>query len=219
MLDCRVRLGWVLAMLLAAPARVAAQQRFALALDGWAIAAPTWDRNEVPPVSRRALGVAWGVEGGAAWRRVGLRLGFERGPLQPDGTTVDRDRIEGFALIGVTPIPAIGVYFGPHARALVVDRVTERWTWWEVRGRAVVPIVTGRLDAEADGWSSVSGSVVPRQAFGNARGGSVGLVIRFAPTPFGVRVGYGIDQVTGGTAGRRERIEGLKVAFGFVSRN
>jgi hypothetical protein len=219
MLLSRVMVGSVLAALVVSPWRVAAQQRSALELEGWATAAPTWDRNEAPPVSSRALGVAWGLEGGAAWRRLALRLGFERGPLQPDGTVVDRDRIEGFALVGVTPIPAISVYFGPHARALVVDQVTERWLWWEVRGRAIVPIVKRRLDAYADGWSAVSGSVAPSQAFGSARGGSVGLVIRFAPTLFGVRVGYGIDQVTGGTAGRRETIEGLKIAFGVVSRD
>ena len=50
------------------------------------------------------------------------------------------------------------------SRALVVDRLTERWLWWEVRGRAIVPIVKRRLDAYADGWSALSGSVAPSQA-------------------------------------------------------
>src|SRR5258706_3332235 len=121
----------------------------------------------------------------------------------------------GSALVGLPPFPAVSVWSGPHARAFVVGPRAERWLFWEVRARGVVPIVGPTLGAYGEFWDAVSGSVTAPESFNSARGGSAGLLVRLAARKVELRLGYGIDEAAVDPSRHRVIVEGLTIAMGL----
>lgn len=208
----------VLAALIAAGSALAAplasQQR--LAYRAGVTATGVTARSALPAdPQQRVSGLALGVEGDLAWNRLALHLGYLRGSLRPHGAAEARDQVEGYALVGVSPLPGVEILTGPHARAYVVDGLTERWLFWGLRARYEAPILDPAVGGYAELWGALGGSVSVAEPFNSARGGSAGLRFRLAAGRVAVRLGYMIDEARLGAGTRRETVEGITVAVGF----
>jgi len=235
--------GVLLTLCVTGSARPAAAQRPDLHLAGQiaSIAA----RTIMPGSTIPASGTVFGAEGRVTYRRLFARASYGEGSLDHEGPGA-RDLVEGFAQIGVAPLPFVEVAVGPLVRAYstpattsadpvllrlqlgdgspdarAAPAVTQRWVLWQIRGRFHAPIRAGSdrlgLRAFADLWTAVQGDVDLPEPFDRAQGGEAGLILRWtAPTVFTFSVSYAIDETQLGDAGRRDTVERLSAALGIV---
>lgn len=152
--------------------------------------------------------------------RVGLRLGYGQGSLDPDTAgPPQRDYVDGFLLLTGSPVTGLDLGVGPYARAYVrSDEGTQRWLYWTLRARYQAEIVLPVVEGFAEVWTSFAASVNVQDSFDGARGGTVGVlwtVTRFRGSPVKLRLSYAIDEGRLASGARRETVELTTLAIGL----
>jgi hypothetical protein len=203
---------------LAGPTLLAAQRRVPIfwgAISGAAVTA----RSAYANASAVFKGPAFAGEGGVAWGRLSLHVGYGEGSLRADtgGRVLRRDYVEGFAFFGGTPLERFEVVAGPRARAYATDARTERWLFWELHSRYEAPIVGSLISGYAELWGALGGSVNVVEAFRSEWGGAAAILIRPRSAPLTVGLRYSIDEARLRDA-RRETVEGLTFTVRYSSR-
>jgi len=213
----RRRLAVVLAAASLAPASLPAQRlEFGAAV--WGAGAKV--RSVNGDVREALTGPYLGFDAHLQRGRVGLRLGYGQGSLDPDTAgPPKRDYIDGFLLLTGSPVTGLDLGVGPYARAYVrPDEGTQRWLYWTLRARYQAEIVIPVVEGFAEVWTSFAGSVNVSESFDRARGGSVGMlwtVTRFRGSPVKLRLTYAIDEGRLGGGARRETVELTTLAIGL----
>ena len=195
--------------------------------------------SRYPSGTEKVSGRAIGGEGGINWRLVSLRIGYHNGALSPDTSGPSgRDYIEGFAFIGVRPIPGLEISGGPRSRAYVrtvpvppvldglpigfeqegARESTQRWLTWEVHGRYEGALVPDLLGGDGEVWAAVAGNVSNAGTFDRGRGAEAGVIVYLARGLLGIRVGYALDETRLGAGAWRETVTGVRLAVGYGRR-
>jgi hypothetical protein len=157
------------------------------------------------PIATRRTGVSLGGQGAVWWNRLGLEGGYLEGRLGSDGSRLER--VEGYAMLGVSPVRGLVINVGPLVRALVTGAATTRWVLWNVKTRYEVGIVGRFLSGFGEAWGAVKGSSNVPETFNSARGGMAGLALAVGNGQAIVRLSYGIDESRLGAGRRRDTIE------------
>lgn len=189
----RVRVVLVLAAVVLAPDRVAAQSRFGGELRGLV---------SVSALERTQSGIAAELDGtliggGAAVRFAFLELRgrYLQGTVEQEGGTTAQDLVDGDLQLRVRPVRFLSIGFGPHARSYV-EAGTERWLVWQARAGLDVWLVPNVVRGALDLALGLGGNVNSGAEFGAGRGVTGGLELRVPGTPIFVGVGYSLDRLS-----------------------
>ena len=195
--------------------------------------------SRYPSGTEKVSGRAIGGEGGLNWRLVSLRVGYHNGALSPDTSgPAGRDYIEGFAFLGVRPLPGLEISGGPRSRAYVrtlrvpsaldglpigfgqegTQENTQRWLTWELHGRYEGALAPDLIGAYGELWAAVAGQVSNAGKFDRGRGAETGVILYLARGLLGVRLGYALDETRLGGGTWRETVTGLRLAVGYGRR-
>jgi hypothetical protein len=217
------------------PARAQSNAGAWLAVQGTSLNAD----SRYPTGTEKVSGRAIGGEGGLNWRLVSLRIGYHNGALTPDTSGPSgRDYIEGFAFLGVRPIPGLEISAGPRSRAYVrtlpvpavldglpigfdqegTRESTQRWVTWEVHGRYEGALVPDLLGGYGEVWAAVAGNVSNAGKFDRGRGAEAGVIVYLARGLFGLRIGYALDETRLGEGAWRETVTGVRLAVAYGRR-
>jgi hypothetical protein len=195
--------------LLGCPSAAGAQS-----LGARAIAGGVWTTTSTATLDRRLRGVAFGVEGAAAFRVVGLSLRYLEGSVSNDSAGVDRDFGEGELTLWARPFGWAALGVGPHIRSFVAPSSTERWLFWELRGRGSARLFPGRATAYVEAWLAVAGDVDVAEPFNSGRGVEGGLEVAVGRLPLALRLRYRVERIGLGDGARRETTEHLVLGVG-----
>jgi len=149
---------------------------------------------------------------------VALEGAYRQGNLTADsGAAVDQDFAEGRLMLVVRPISWLTVLGGPHAVAFIGPGGTERWMFYEVRGRAESIVVNPAVSTHVELWAGLGGSVNVGTGSPSARGGEAGLTVRFPRSPLWGRLVYGMSRASQSGAANVRTVEDLRVSIGVGS--
>jgi hypothetical protein len=143
-----------------------------------------------------------------------LRLAYTQGTLEDDPGPSRWVYVEGFALVGVEPVPGLEITIGPHIRSRLVDAVRQRLVVWRLRGRYEGPILMPMVH----GFIEATVGRPDRTGFTSWWGGAVGLVVRPGNGLFGLGASYSIDEARAPGGARRETTEGLTASLSIYLR-
>lgn len=199
--------------LLASPAASQTGPRVSVAVDG-ALAVV---RAEAGATREEWNGPILGGEGRVTVGRLSLSVAYREGRLQPDGSNLPSDLIEGRMELQVRLLSQVFVGGGPYARALLTPGGVQRRVMWPVLARLEFPLVASTLATYLEMWRSVAATRNPSPALEGARGGEVGLQWHPGRRPVLVRLSYSIDyaELRGN---QRETIEAVRLALGVGRR-
>jgi len=176
-------------------------------------------RSQLPTGTTQLSGAVVGGQGTLSFGRVQLALSYVQGTIDSVGVSgAGHDLVEGWALLGVRTLPWLTLSVGPHARSYTFTSGTQRWVFWEFRGRAAGAFIGSAAQGYVELWRALSADVNVPEAFDHAQGGEAGMIIRFARAPLQARVAYRMDHAVLRSAlgGRRlETVDGLVVGFGL----
>jgi hypothetical protein len=176
-------------------------------------------RSQLPTGTTQFSGAVVGGQGTLSFGRVQLALSYVQGTVDSVGVRgAGHDLVEGWALLGVRTLPWLTLSVGPHARSYTFTSGTQRWVFWEFRGRAAGAFIGSAARGYVELWRALSADVNVPEAFDHAQGGEAGMIIRFARAPLQARVAYRVDHAVLRSAlgGRRlETVDGLVVGFGL----
>lgn len=161
-------------------------------------------------------GLLVGAGGRVAFRALALEVAYAQGTLSVDGaSSPSEDLVDGEVMLAAQVVPWLVLSAGPHLRALVTPAGTERWVRWEARAHVDTDLVPGALRADAELSTALAAEVNTATGSASALGASVGITLRVANSPFGLRLGYGVDRAS--TAGGAEQVMqsvGLRLSVG-----
>jgi hypothetical protein len=176
-------------------------------------------RSQLQTGTTQFSGAVVGGQGTLSFGRVQLALSYVQGTIDSVGVGgAGHDLVEGWALLGVRTLPWLTLSVGPHARSYAFTSGTQRWVFWEFRGRAAGAFIGSAARGYVELWRALSADVNVPEAFDHAQGGEAGMIIRFARAPLQARVAYRVDHAVLRSAlgGRRlETVDGLVVGFGL----
>jgi hypothetical protein len=166
-------------------------------------------------IENRDAGPSIGIEGFTGFGHFVLEARYLQGSVADS-----QDIVEGELLLGYRLLDWATVKFGPHIRSFIIDGVTERWTFWETRFRAMGEVYAPEsqvlaIDSYVELWMAMAGSTYLSDGFGSGRGIEGGVVIRFAGSPVAGRIGYRIDQGNVSGGGRKDTVQELILGLGF----
>ena len=172
-------------------------------------------RSVVPTGTDRFSGAAFLGAGALALGRVQLAASYLQGTLNPEGSGVPRDLVEGTVMLGVRPLAWLTLEAGPHARAYGLPGGTQRWLFWELRARAASAFVGSAVRGYAELWRAVAADANVPEPFDHAQGGEAGMIVRLARAPLEGRVAYRIDHAVLGGGTRLETVDGVVIGVGL----
>ncbi len=151
--------------------------------------------------------------------RVGLRVGYGQGKLNPDTAGPEvRTYIDGFVHLTGAITQGLELGVGPYARAYGTDAGTQRWLFWQLRARYETGIVGPVVRGFAEIWIGVSGTVNVAESLDGSRGGAAGVMWHVADwrnSPLTLRLSYIIDEARLGSGARRETVERTSLSIGL----
>jgi hypothetical protein len=179
------------------------------------------------------------LAGGQGRLRLGflaMEFGYGEGTLDPESTGTPRKLVDGYAFAGLAPVSFFQILAG--ARAHSFDPVnppdlnigigtrppggpSERWLVWQVLSRLDAPLLEFRepqvtLHAFAEGRLGFRADIDADGPFDRARGGEVGLTVRFNTPPVALRFSYEMDETAIDGLRRAENIEAITFAVGLA---
>ncbi len=164
-------------------------------------------------------GAIFGFEGRATIWKVELDLRYATGTLEADQSQLALDLVEAELLVGVRPISWVTLRVGPHARSFTPESGgTDRWLFWEVRGRVEPAVLAPQLRTYFEIWAALAGDVNFGSGFGGGRGLEAGLMYRFRGAPFWGRVGYRVDRGSLENGARKDSVQELLLVVGVGAR-
>lgn len=177
-------------------------------------------RSRLPTGTNQLTGATFGVQGALTVGRVVLGVSYAQGNLRPDGGSAPaRTLVEGRVLLGVHPLGWLTLKGGPHARAYVLSAGgTERWLFWELRGRAATAFVGSAVKGYVELWRAIAADANVPEPFDHAQGGEAGMTVRLSRAPVEARVAYRIDRAVLGGGSRAETVEGVVIEVGLARR-
>lgn len=196
------------------PAAADAQRGFRFGLIG---SVSLYETHRVEPDGElRLRGPVAGGEGVAAWGPLIMRAGYAEGWLDAEpGIAVERNFVEGYILIGGTPLPGLEISVGPHARSLSSDGAPRPSWFGEAHVRYEAPIIPSILGAAFEGWGALLGETSEREPLSTLHGGSVGVALRPTGGRLVVRLTYGLDEARFDAGPRRRTVDVLSFSFGY----
>lgn len=198
----------------ATPRSGVAQQSFRFGLTGMV---GLYETHRIEPDGElRLRGPVAGGEGVAAWGPLIMRVGYAEGWLDAEpGIVFERNFVEGYVLVGGTPLPGLEISVGPHARSIISDG-TSRPSWFgEAHVRYEAPIAPPILAATFEGWGSLLGETSERESLSTLHGGSVGVALRPTGGRLLLRLTYGLDEARFDAGPRRRTVDVLSFTFGY----
>mgnify|MGYP001825001668 CR=1 FL=1 len=158
----------------------------------------------------------FGFEGNATltYKRFALGLGYLEGSLSPTGNGLDRDIVEGEALISTRATSWLRIGLGPHIRSLIIPEGTERWLFWELLIQAHTSLGFPRLMSVLEIRQVLSANIDVDDGFDGARGVVGSLRWDVSSLPIWVGLGYRIDRSNLGSGTRTEVMEHFVISVG-----
>jgi hypothetical protein len=196
----------------AAPVRAQLANRLSLGGGG----ASARLRAATPGAAGTLSGITAFGTGRISLRRFALQGEYRQGSLTPDsGTGTGQDLVEARLLAAMRPLPWLQIAAGPHLRAYVVPGSTERWVFLEGRVRAEGAVIGEMVVTHLEMWTAFSSKVNVPGGASAARGGEVGLTVRFPRSPIWARLTYAIDRAALTGNARVETLEDVAISVGF----
>ena len=174
-------------------------------------------QSTAPSITDQLSGVLASARGRMSAWRFEVEVGYAEGTLRPrSGNPAARDLVEGYAVLGIRPVPWISLSGGPHARGYLQGGITERWLLWEGRARVDTfiagPAIRGYLEIR----QTMSGTIINGASpFGSSRGGEAGMTIHFSRTPIWLCLAYGIERSRLASGVGLDAMETLNAAIGL----
>jgi len=200
------------------PARAAGQARY---YAGGLVGAGRLDSELGGPDTPRdeLTGALFGFEGRASIWKLEVDVRYVTGTFEADGSRLALDLVEAELLLGVRPISWITLRVGPHARSFTPESGgTDRWLFWEVRGRVEPAVLAPQLRTYFEIWAAVAGEVNFGSGFGGGRGLEAGLTYRLRQAPFWGRIGYRVDRGSLESGARKDSVQELLLVVGVGAR-
>lgn len=206
-------LAAVLATAIATPTASASAQRVPRIIVGASAATARFERSGAGPA---ITGLVVGLDGRVAFRRFALEASYAQGTLSIDGASArEEDVVDGEAMLAFQALSWLTIRGGPHLRAFVTPAGTERWVRWELRAAVETELVPNAMRADAEFGTAVATDVNASAPEAAAQGASVGVTLRVANSPFGLRLAYAVDRATvGNDATEVLQSVGLRLSVG-----
>lgn len=174
-------------------------------------------QNDVPGYGEHLTGSAGGFEGTVRFGRVIVDLAYLDGALSPGAAGLaDQDVVDARVDVGVRMFGWLTLDGGPHERAYGTGAATERWTQWELRSRADVPLIPGLVSGHLGLWRTVAVSGNAGEAVDYAQGGTAGVMLGPASAAYRVGLDYELDDTELGGGNDRAVLEAVVLHVGVA---